>query len=105
VRLQAGRDDIALAFLATPTDVFAVPPEAVAQSARAWATRPRAAKLAGRPLQALSGGRLLRRAYPPGADPGINDSLVRSKAPTMRSPSVCTAGAPRSPVTVARPCR
>jgi hypothetical protein len=81
VRLQAGRNDIALAFLATPTDVFAVPPEAVAQSARAWATRSRAAKLAGRPLRTLSGGRLLRRAYLPGADPGINDSLVRQQGP------------------------
>jgi hypothetical protein len=81
VRLQAGRDDVALAFLATPTDVFAVPPEAVAQSARAWATRSRAAKLATGPLRALSGGRLLHRAYMPGADPGINDSLVRQQGP------------------------
>jgi hypothetical protein len=81
VRLQAGRDDVALAFLATPTDVFAVPPEAVAQSARAWATRSPAAKLATGPLRALSGGRLLRRAYAPGADPGINDSLVPQQGP------------------------
>lgn len=81
VRLQAGRDDVALAFLATPTDVFAVPAEAVAQSVRAYTTRPPAAKLAGLPLRALSGGRLLRRAYPPGADPGINDSLVAQQGP------------------------
>ena len=81
VRLQAGRDDLALAFLATPTDVFAVPAEAVAQSARAYATRSAAAKLAGLPLRALSGGRLLQRAYPPGADPGINDSLVAQQGP------------------------
>ena len=33
------------------------------------------------PLRALSGGRLLRRAYPPGADPGINDSLVAQQGP------------------------
>src|SRR6185312_10159680 len=33
VRLQAERGDVALAFLATPTDVFAVPSDAVAQSA------------------------------------------------------------------------
>jgi len=81
VRLQAEREDVALAFLATPTDVFAVPAEAVGQSARAYASRSRAAKLAGRPLRALSGGRLLRRAYPPGADPGINDSLVPQQGP------------------------
>ena len=81
VRLQARRDDVALAFLATPTDVFTVPADAVAQSAHAYATRSRAAKLASPPLRALSGGRLLRRAYPPGADPGINDSLVAQQGP------------------------
>jgi hypothetical protein len=81
VRLQAGRGDVALAFLATPTDVFAVPAQAVAQSVRAYATRPPAAKLAGRTLRTLSGGRLLRRGYLPGADPGINDSLVPQQGP------------------------
>jgi hypothetical protein len=81
LRLQAARGDLALAFLATPTDVFAVPADAVAQSARAYAARSRAAKLAGRPLRTLSGGRLLRRAYVPGADPGINDSLVSQQGP------------------------
>jgi hypothetical protein len=81
VRLQAARDDLALAFLATPTDVFAVSADAVAQSASAYASRSRGAKLAGRPLRTLSGGRLLRRAYLPGADPGINDSLVAQQGP------------------------
>jgi hypothetical protein len=81
VRLQAGRDDVTLGFLATPTDVFAVPAEAVAQSVHAYTTRSRAAKLAGRPLRTLSGGRLLRRAYVPGVDPGINDSLVPQQGP------------------------
>lgn len=81
VRLQARRDDVALAFLATPTDVFTVPADAVAQSVRAYATRSWATKLASPPLRALSGGRLLRRAYPPGADPGINDSLVAQQGP------------------------
>ena len=96
VRLQAERDDVALAFLATPTDVFAVPADAVAQSAHAYATR-RSGQAGRRPLRALSGGRLLRRAYPPGADPGINDSLVRSRVLTMRSQSGCSAGAPPCP--------
>ncbi len=81
VRLLAGRDDVALAFLATPTDVFAVPADAVAHSVHAYETRSRAGKLASPPLRALSGGRLLRRAYPPGADPGINDSLVAQQGP------------------------
>jgi hypothetical protein len=77
VRLQARRPDAALAFLATPTDVFAVPGDAVAQSARAFASRSLAARLGGW----LSGGRLLRRAYPPGADPGIFDGLVPQQGP------------------------
>ena len=81
VRLQASRGDVALALLATPTDVFAVPAEAVEQSVRAYATRSPAAKLGGGTLHALSGGRLLRRAYLPGADPGINDSLVQQQGP------------------------
>jgi hypothetical protein len=80
-RVTATRGDVALAFLATPTDVFAVPADAVAQSARAYAARSPAAKLGGGPLRALSGGRLLRRAYPPGADPGICDSLIPQQGP------------------------
>jgi hypothetical protein len=81
LRLQAERPDVALAFLATPTDVFAVPADAVAQSARAHATRSPAAKLGSWPLRAMSGGRLFRRAYPPGADPGICDSLIPQQGP------------------------
>ena len=77
VRLQAARHDVALAFLATPTDVFAVPADAVAQSARAYAARSPAARAA----HTLSGGRLLRQAYSPGADPGINDTLVPQQGP------------------------
>jgi hypothetical protein len=80
-RLRAARADVALAFLATPTDVFAVPADAVAQAARAYAARAAWAKLGGWPLRALSGGRLLRRAYPPGADPGICDSLIPQQGP------------------------
>jgi hypothetical protein len=80
-RLLSARDDVALAFLATPTDVFAVPPEAVAQSARAYQQRSTRAKLLGRPLRTLSGGRLLRRSYRPDADPGINDSMIPQQGP------------------------
>ena len=81
VRLQAERPDLALAFLATPTDVFAVPPDAVAQSARAYAARSPAGKLGRGLLQSLSAGRLLRPAYPAGSDPGICDSLVAQQGP------------------------
>ncbi|MET1000135.1 MAG: hypothetical protein ABWX73_15580 [Marmoricola sp.] len=80
-RLQQRRDDVALAFLATPTDVFAVPGEAVDHSTRAYDGRSGRAKTLGRPLRALSGGRLLRRNYAPGSDPGINDSLVPQQGP------------------------
>lgn len=81
VRLTAARPDLALAFLATPTDVFAVPVDAVEQSVRAYASRSRGAKLLGRPLRTVSGGRLLQRAYVPGTDPGIADSLVAQQGP------------------------
>ena len=72
VHLQRQRDDVALAFLATPTDVFAVPGDAVAESNARYRARSRRAKFG----RAASGGRLLRPNYPDGADPGISDSLV-----------------------------
>ncbi|MGC5020185.1 hypothetical protein [Micromonospora sp. DT47] len=75
--LQQHRDDVALAFLATPTDVFAVPAEAVRHAERGYAAR----GWARRSLRVVSGGRLLHRNYPPGADPGINDSLVPQQGP------------------------
>jgi hypothetical protein len=81
VRLREARPDLALGFLATPTDVFAVPAEAVAHSAHSYASRSRAGRVLGRPLRTLSAGRLLRRAYVPGSDPGINDSLVAQQGP------------------------
>ncbi|HET6562020.1 MAG TPA: hypothetical protein VFG72_09110 [Marmoricola sp.] len=80
-RLLGSRPDTALAFLATPTDVFAVPGDAVEHSTRCYEGRSAAAKLVARPLRAVSGGRLLHRAYAPGADPGLNDSLVPQQGP------------------------
>jgi hypothetical protein len=77
VHIRQRRADTALAFLATPTDTFAVPGDAVAQSNERYRDRSRRARLAG----ALSGGRLLRPNYPEGADPGINDSLVAQQGP------------------------
>jgi hypothetical protein len=75
--VQQERPDAALALLATPTDVFAVPADAVAHATREYESR----GLIRRPLKVLSGGRLLRRNYPPDADPGINDSLVAQQGP------------------------
>jgi hypothetical protein len=80
-RLQAARADVALGFLATPTDVFAVPRSAVQHSTKAYAERSATAKLVGRPLRTLSGGRLLRRSYVPGADPGVNDAMITQQGP------------------------
>jgi hypothetical protein len=71
------RPDSALAFLATPTDVFAVPADAVQHAERGYAAR----GLARKALRVASGGRLLHRNYPPEADPGINDSLVPQQGP------------------------
>ncbi|MGW5238242.1 hypothetical protein ACWEOW_04880 [Monashia sp. NPDC004114] len=75
-----GREDVALAFLATPTDVFAVPGAAVERSVRSYGER-RTSKVLRVPLRTVSGGRLLRRNYVPGQDPGINDSVVLQQGP------------------------
>lgn len=79
-QLLSQRRDITLAFLATPTDVFAVPRAAVAEADRRWAAKEGIGRVR-RPLRIVSGGRLLARNYPPGADPGINDSLVLQQGP------------------------
>src|SRR5262249_25602351 len=79
-RLVADRPDTALAFLATPTDVFAVPSEAVAYAVEAY-QRPTNVRRVRRPLRVVSAGRLLRRNYAPGTDPGICDSLVPQQGP------------------------
>ena len=104
-RLQAERRDLALAFLATPTDVFAVPADAVAQSARAYAARSAVAKLgAGRCGRCPAGG----CSVPP-TRPGPTRASARawcpSKGPTTPWPSACSGGAPRSPATAAQRCR
>jgi hypothetical protein len=80
VRLRETRPDLALAFLATPTDVFAVPDDAVDESGRRYATAKGVGRLRG-PLRVLSGGRLLAPNYPAGRYPGINDSLVPQQGP------------------------
>jgi hypothetical protein len=63
--------------LATPTDVFAVPPEAVAQSQERYRKR----SVQARAVATISGGRLLRPNYPYGPGPGVNDSLVPQQGP------------------------
>jgi hypothetical protein len=80
VHMTRRRGDTALAFLATPTDVFAVPPEAVAHAEAAYRA-PSGVKRVRGPLRMVSGGRLLRRAYAPGVEPGICDALVVQQGP------------------------
>lgn len=85
VRLLEQRGDVALSFLATPTDVFAVPADAVAQ-ARAGFGAVSPLRVARTPLRAISGGRLLQRNYVDdvalaGEPAGLHDSLVPQQGP------------------------
>ncbi len=79
--LQGRRPDSALAFLATPTDVFAVPPAAVAHARRAYADARPPARLARRTLRSMSGGRLLHPSYSGDEEVGICDALVPQQGP------------------------
>ncbi|MCW2830149.1 MAG: hypothetical protein JWP31_841 [Aeromicrobium sp.] len=74
------RPDTALAFLATPTDTFAVSADEVEIANRAYGRRG-ATRVLRTTLRAASAGRLLQRHYPPGADPGICDALVPQQGP------------------------
>jgi hypothetical protein len=76
--LTRQRPETALAFLATPTDTFAVPAEEVERANQAYAE---SSRLLRAPLRMISGGRLLQRNYPPGADPGVCDALVPQQGP------------------------
>lgn len=83
VDLLADRPDITLAYLATPTDTFMVPLEAVEESRRRWSTRGLSG-LAQAPLRLL---RQFEPNYPEtlttadGRIVGINDSLVPQQGP------------------------
>ncbi|QBF47420.1 hypothetical protein [Janibacter limosus] len=73
----------ALAWLATPTDAFVVPPDVVAESRRRWAARGLALKGAQGPLRAMGRGRLFAPAYRGTREgqPGIADVLVPQQGP------------------------
>ncbi len=81
--LTAERDDVSLAFLATPTDVFPVPAEVVEDSRRRYAER-----TLGRRLSRIgSAGRLFVPNYPDtlttddGRVVGLADTLVPQQGP------------------------
>ena len=103
--MSSSGTDTALAFLATPTDVFAVPRDAVEHSTRWYEGRSATAKLLGRPLRTVSGGRLLHRAYAPGADPGLNDSLVPQQGPNYALAKRLQRWRATSPATRGPRCR
>ncbi len=67
-----------LAYLATPTDAFVVPEDAVAEARAAYANRGMR-RLLQAPLRAVSGGRLFAPAYP-GAST-VADVLVAQQGP------------------------
>jgi hypothetical protein len=81
--LSRGREDVSFAVLATPTDVFAVPEEAVADSRRRFAERP----ALRRGLGALTRGRLFSPNYDTvvvtadGRRFGVGDCLVQQQGP------------------------
>ncbi|MEE8600433.1 hypothetical protein [Euzebya tangerina] len=80
-RVATARPTTALAFLATPTDTYGVPERVVESAVAEYRGRSRWAKLLGRPLRTLSGGRLLRRPYAESVKPGICDALVPQQGP------------------------
>lgn len=73
----------ALAWLATPTDAFVVPPEVVAAARERWARRGVALKGVQAPARALGRGRLFAPAYREARDgeAGIADVLVPQQGP------------------------
>lgn len=79
--LTAAHPDTALAFLATPTDVFAVPPEAVEVSQERWATRAGWSKGVSSVLARVSGQRLVQPNYTGATTPELVDSLVPQQGP------------------------
>lgn len=83
--LARRRADVAIAYLATPTDVFAVPAEAVAEAQRRFAARGGWAGVQ-RALRATSGGALFAPQYREllGTDTGqvgVADALVTQQGP------------------------
>ncbi|MCB0035307.1 MAG: hypothetical protein KDE51_14845, partial [Anaerolineales bacterium] len=84
--VTAERPDVALAFLPTPTDVFAISPDAADMAQSRFEER-RLSKLWQAPLRALSGQRFFepnidrRYMLPDGREVGITDNLVLQQGP------------------------
>ncbi len=99
-RLLRERPGAGYAELATPTDAFAVPEPVVAEARRRFRARG-ASALVQRPLQAAGPlPALLRRRLTVATTAPCSASPTcwcRSRVPTTRSPSGCSAGGPSSP--------
>lgn len=81
--LQADRPDCSFAFLATPTDVFVVPADAVADAKQRYRNR-QVPGLFERPVGMLSGNNLFVPHYrnvEPGADRAVVNNLVARQGP------------------------
>ncbi len=85
--LAAARRDVSLAFLPTPTNVFAIPAEAAEQARRRWERRPLAWRVGQGPLRLASRGSLFQPAVRElvttrdGWRGGIADCLVLEQGP------------------------
>ncbi len=79
--LQASHPETTLGFLATPTDVFGVPQEAVDFSIRRWEHRAAWSRGVGGVLGTVSGRRLLQPNYTERRHPAVVDSLVPQQGP------------------------
>ncbi|GAB3106783.1 hypothetical protein GCM10027055_01490 [Janibacter alkaliphilus] len=81
--LTADDPRTALAWLATPTDAFVVPPEVVAEARRRWRTRSAVTKGAQAPLRRAGRGHLFAPAYAdaPDGGAGVADILVPQQGP------------------------
>jgi hypothetical protein len=81
------RDDVSLAYLATPTDVFAVPPEVVADAGARTATTSVAWRLLDSPMRIGTAGRAFVPHYgstvrdSTGRELGIADTLIAQQGP------------------------
>ena len=84
--LCAGRADTSVAYLASPTDVFAVPSHLV-EAARTWGLDGRRGRFLGGALRRVSGGRLFAPNYrrlvdgEDGQQFGLADSVVPQQGP------------------------
>lgn len=81
--LTADEPRTALAWLATPTDAFVVPPEVVAEARRRWSDRGFTLRSLQAPARGLGRGRLFAPAYRGAREgqPGIADVLVPQQGP------------------------